>query len=117
MSKFLHDAGRRRRQGYDNISTFSSKTAELKCVQTKETTESFTCPYAVNFRYLKSEVHLKLDEDLPQCTPCQDPFTLEHFLLDCIDFRITRSRLFRANTLKELFDTVEHAKYFYISRR
>ena len=30
MSKFLHDARRRRRrQGYDNTSMFSSKTAEL----------------------------------------------------------------------------------------
>ena len=35
MSKFLHDCGQRRRyrrrqrQGYDNTSTFSSKTAEL----------------------------------------------------------------------------------------
>ena len=30
MSKFLHNARRRHRQGYDNISMFSSKTAKLK---------------------------------------------------------------------------------------
>ena len=37
MSKFSHDAGWRRRgrwrQGYDNTSTFSSKTAELTIVK------------------------------------------------------------------------------------
>ena len=36
MSKFLHDTGRqrhrRRHQGYHNISTFSSKTVELKII-------------------------------------------------------------------------------------
>ena len=46
-------------------------------------------------------------EDWPLCIPCQEPFSVKHFLLDCTDFRITRLRFFRVNSLKELFDTVE----------
>ena len=34
------------------------------------------------------------------------------FLLDCTDFNIIRSRFFRVNSLKELFDTVEPVKIF-----
>ena len=51
-------------------------------------------------------------EDWPLCIPCQEPFSLKHFLLDCTDFRITRSRFFRVNSLKELFDTVEPVRIF-----
>ena len=46
-------------------------------------------------------------EDWPLCIPCQEPFSVKHFLLECTDFRIIRSRFFRVNGLKELFDTVE----------
>ena len=46
-------------------------------------------------------------EDWPLCIPCQEPFSVKHFLLDCTDFRIIRSRFYRVNSLKELFDTVE----------
>ena len=46
-------------------------------------------------------------EDWPLCIPCQEPFSVKHFLLDCTDFNIIRSRFFRVNSLKELFDTVE----------
>ena len=42
----------------------------------------------------------------------QEPFAVKHFLLDCTDFLIIRSRFFRVHSLKELFDTVEPAKIF-----
>ena len=29
-------------------------------------------------------------EDWPLCIPCQEPFSVKHFLLDCTDFRIIR---------------------------
>ena len=51
-------------------------------------------------------------EDWPLCIPCQEPFSVKHFLSDCTDFRIIRSRFFRVDSLKELFDTVEPAKIF-----
>ena len=46
-------------------------------------------------------------EDWLFCIPCQEPFSVKHFLLDCTDFRFIRSRFYRVNSLKEPFDTVE----------
>ena len=40
------------------------------------------------------------------------PFSVKHFLLDCTDFGIIRSRFYRVNGLKELFDTVEPVRIF-----
>ena len=51
-------------------------------------------------------------EDWPLCIPCQEPFSVKHFLLDCTDFRMIRSRFYRVNSLKELYDTVEPARIF-----
>ena len=51
-------------------------------------------------------------EDWPLCIPCQEPFSVKHFLLDCTDFRIIRSRFYRVSSLKELFDTVEPVRIF-----
>ena len=51
-------------------------------------------------------------EDWPLCIPCQEPFSVKHFLLDCTDFRIICSRFYRVNSLKELFDTVEPVRIF-----
>ena len=51
-------------------------------------------------------------EDWPMCIPCQEPFSVKHFLLDCTHFRIIRSRFYRVNILKELFDTVEPVRIF-----
>ena len=45
-------------------------------------------------------------EDWPLC------FSVKHFLLDCTDFRIIRSRFYCVNSLKELFDTVEPVRIF-----
>ena len=51
-------------------------------------------------------------EDWPLCIPCQEPFSVKHFLLDCTDFRFIRSRFYRVSSLKELFDTVEPVRIF-----
>ena len=48
-------------------------------------------------------------EDWPLCIPCQEPFSVKHFLLDCTDFRMIRSRFYH---VKELFDTVEPVRIF-----
>ena len=61
--------------------------------------------------YLILRLGLK-GEDWPLCIPCQEPFSVKHFLLDCTDFRIIRSRFYRVNNLKELFDTVEPVRIF-----
>ena len=51
-------------------------------------------------------------EDWPLCIPRQEPFSVKHFLLDCTDIGIIRSRFYRVNGLKELFDTVEPVRIF-----
>ena len=51
-------------------------------------------------------------EDWPLCIPCQEPFSVKHFLLDCTDFSIIRSRFYRVSSLKELFDMVEPVTMF-----
>ena len=51
-------------------------------------------------------------EDWPLCFPCQEPFSVKHFLLDCTDFRIIRSTFFCVNSLKEPFDAVEPVRIF-----
>ena len=52
--------------------------------------------------------------DWPLCISCLEPFTVNTFfyLLDCTDFRITRSRFFRVNSLIKRFDTVEPVRIF-----
>ena len=50
--------------------------------------------------------------DWPLCIPCQEPFSAKHFLLNCTDFNIIRSRFFRVRSLKELFDSIEPVKIF-----
>ena len=49
-------------------------------------------------------------ENWPLCILCQEPFSVKHFLLDCTDINIIRSRFFHVNSLKKLFDTVEQVK-------
>jgi hypothetical protein len=40
------------------------------------------------------------------CVGCDSPFTVEHILVDCIEFAMSRSKYFNVSSLEELFDTV-----------
>ena len=42
-------------------------------------------------------------EPLPKCIGCDTAFTVKHFLIDCVDFALTRRIYFQVNNLKELF--------------
>lgn len=42
-------------------------------------------------------------ESLSLYIPCEPAFTVKHFLVDHTAFRITRTRFFRVNSLKQLF--------------
>ena len=48
---------------------------------------------------------LKRDEQ-PQCVSCNEPFTIKHFLLDCVDFLDIRKQYFTVINLKQLFSEV-----------
>ena len=45
-------------------------------------------------------------EEQPFCIVCNQPFTVKHILIDCIDFLQTRKKYYRANDLPQLFQDV-----------
>ena len=46
-------------------------------------------------------------EPAPECTMCECPLTIQHILVDCIEYDFICPELFDVNTiLKEIFDNV-----------
>ena len=45
-------------------------------------------------------------EDPPECVACQEPYTVKHILIDCIDLTLIRQRHFQADSMDQLFNTV-----------
>ena len=43
----------------------------------------------------------------PECTTCQAPLTVQHFLLDCPHLTATRSTYFSVATLKDLYEQAD----------
>ena len=44
---------------------------------------------------------------MPQCIPCHCPLTVQHILVDCVDFALIRQNHFQVDSLKELFEKVD----------
>ena len=44
------------------------------------------------------------NEQAPFCIPCNEPFTVKHFLITCAEFNYIRTKYFNIKTIKELFD-------------
>ena len=42
-------------------------------------------------------------EKAPFCIPCNEPFTVKHFLITCAEFNYIRTKYFNVKTIKELF--------------
>src|SRR5258706_11706795 len=53
-------------------------------------------------------------EEKPICSTCNNPLTVEHFLLTCNKYGQLRNQHFKASSLKELFDntSVRHILNF-----
>ena len=51
-------------------------------------------------------------DDIPVCIPCNKELTVQHVLIDCVDFDLIRRKYmyFKASSLKELFDTVNFTR-------
>ena len=45
-------------------------------------------------------------DEQPNCTGCDVPLTVKHFLLDCLDFQHERRSFFQVNNLHDLFKDV-----------
>ena len=49
-------------------------------------------------------------EDQPQCTSCQCTLSVEHILLRCPSFELTRQKYFKVGSMAELFNTTPPCK-------
>ena len=45
-------------------------------------------------------------EEQPVCIGCNEPLTVKHIVVDCVDFLQTRNMFFRVNNLKQVFQDV-----------
>ena len=45
-------------------------------------------------------------EDPPECTACQEIYSVRHVLIDCIDLGLIRPRFYTVPDMKTLFDTI-----------
>ena len=45
-------------------------------------------------------------EDPPECIGCQTPLTVEHILINCMDFQPTRQKYYTSANLSDLFNNV-----------
>ena len=54
--------------------------------------------------------YLLKGEPPPTCIPCNAPLTVQHILIDCIDFQPARSRHYTASNLNDLFNTCRPSK-------
>ena len=53
-----------------------------------------------------SHSYILRQEDPPECTACQEIYSVRHVLIDCIDLGLIRPRFYTVPDLKTLFDTV-----------
>ena len=42
-------------------------------------------------------------EDQPFCFACDEPLTVQHIMINCIDLQLTRDRFYRVGNMRELF--------------
>ena len=82
-----------------------------KLTQDHRTTRPPQARLRIGHTFITHSLSLK-GEDWPLCIPCQEPFSVKHFILGCTDVRFIRSRFYRVSSLKELFDTVEPVRIF-----
>ena len=50
--------------------------------------------------------YLLQGEEQPQCVGCNAPFTVCHFLLECVDFAQVRNNCFHVANMKQLFQDI-----------
>ena len=67
--------------------------------------ESVLCRLHIGHTFLSHSFILKREEP-PECIPCNEPLTIKHVLIDCVDMHETRQKYFTASSLKVLFRDV-----------
>ncbi len=56
-------------------------------------------------RYL-TRIYLLHREHQPECVGCACPLTVQHIMIECVEFVYIRSRFFDVRKMKDLFDSV-----------
>jgi len=52
------------------------------------------------------------DEDPPICISCNSLLTVEHILINCVDFDIICQNFYTANNIKDLFHNIHPKRIF-----
>jgi len=52
--------------------------------------------------------YLLKQEEQPECVFCVEPFTVKHFLIDCIDLALVRQKYFNVDSMFQLFNSVHY---------
>ena len=55
-------------------------------------------------------LHIKKNEEEPFCIPCNEPLTIKHILISCIDFNHIRPNYYKAQSMKDLFNKTSDIK-------
>lgn len=50
------------------------------------------------------------NEEKPQCISCVQDFTINHILIECVDFKFIRNNFFHVNTITELFNKIHYSQ-------
>jgi hypothetical protein len=53
-----------------------------------------------------THLHLLKGESPPMCIGCQAPLTVQHILIDCVNFALCRAKYFNAASLEEIFENI-----------
>ena len=53
-----------------------------------------------------SHSYILRQDDPPECTACQEIYSVRHVLIDCINLGLIRPRFYSVSDMKTLFDTV-----------
>jgi ribonuclease HI len=56
--------------------------------------------------------YLLRNDDMPECVSCQCPLTINHILIDCVEFSYVRTKYFTAGDMRTLFHTVNPKNIF-----
>ena len=51
-------------------------------------------------------------EEVPFCIPCQEPYTVNHILTNCLDLKQTRQKYYQGTELKEIFTQTNPKEVF-----
>ena len=65
------------------------------------------CANGINRCSVSATHSYQLSDDQPVCSVCQYPLTVKHFLIECVNFAVIRSKHFNVSSTKDVFKNVD----------